>query len=446
MAACAYGAFTECKRDYTKVGCFWEKNTNMDLIVNDRDPTSSAYQGHTLDWGNFGKSIHSLACRCSAKAKAEGYTYFSIRFWAECWAGKNYGEVEAILKDPSKSTNQCANDAFKTCDNNHEGECVGRAKAEYIYTFAQAAEQALDGGWSDYSEWSECSEKCGPGIQTRERTCTNPEPIGAGAPCAGESTETRSCETKKCPIDGGLSSWSSFTTCTRSCGGGAQERVRFCNNPKPQFGGKDCSGKLFETRSCGSAPCPVDGGYTSWSSYGSCSKNCGSGTHTRTRSCTNPSPAHGGKSCVGPASETTACNTNPCPVNGGWSPYGSWSSCIGIGGNRCRMTRRRTCTNPAPQHGGSQCSGSAEQHQDHSCGHSLARSQGGCAWGLLSGHNLATLGSMTVDQCAQKCRERSGCLYALTERTWGWCHLYSSGCSIVWDMSWDVYRVESRKC
>ena len=41
---------------------------------------------------------------------------------------------------------------------------------------------------------------------------------------------------------------------------------------------------------------------------------CGGGSQTRTRTCTYPSPEHGGKDCreLGPASETQECNTDSC--------------------------------------------------------------------------------------------------------------------------------------
>ena len=58
---------------------------------------------------------------------------------------------------------------------------------------------SVDGGWSDYGEWSACSEECGGGEQTRERVCNNPAPAYGGAECQGTSSETQSCNQQPCP-------------------------------------------------------------------------------------------------------------------------------------------------------------------------------------------------------------------------------------------------------
>ena len=68
---------------------------------------------------------------------------------------------------------------------------------EIIITHVSAI--LVDGGYSDFGDWSECSAECDGGTQTRSRTCTNPAPAHGGADCVGDSTETRECNTQACP-------------------------------------------------------------------------------------------------------------------------------------------------------------------------------------------------------------------------------------------------------
>ena len=56
----------------------------------------------------------------------------------------------------------------------------------------------------------------------------------------------------------------------------------------------------------------VNGKWSAWSSFTSCSVTCGSGVGTRVRSCDNPSPMNGGIICPGSASESVDCNPKPC--------------------------------------------------------------------------------------------------------------------------------------
>lgn len=60
----------------------------------------------------------------------------------------------------------------------------------------------------------------------------------------------------KCPIDGGFSNWLPWTDCSVSCGGpGQTARVRTCDNPKPQNNGQNCQGKTMELNTCDNGPC-----------------------------------------------------------------------------------------------------------------------------------------------------------------------------------------------
>jgi len=58
-----------------------------------------------------------------------------------------------------------------------------------------------DGNWGSWTEFSDCNASCGGGNQTRTRECNNPEPSNGGASCPNledDSTETRSCNTQAC--------------------------------------------------------------------------------------------------------------------------------------------------------------------------------------------------------------------------------------------------------
>ena len=57
-------------------------------------------------------------------------------------------------------------------------------------------------------------------------------------------------------VNGGWSDWTNWSECPVSCGGAVKERSRACNSPTPQYGGENCDGDLTETAECGMSPCP----------------------------------------------------------------------------------------------------------------------------------------------------------------------------------------------
>merc|ERR1739848_610977 len=61
-----------------------------------------------------------------------------------------------------------------------------------------------------------------------------------------------------------------------------------------------------------------DGGWTEYGDWSACSAECGGGTQTRTRTCTNPAPAHGGADCEGENEEIQECNTDHCEQTTSW--------------------------------------------------------------------------------------------------------------------------------
>lgn len=57
----------------------------------------------------------------------------------------------------------------------------------------------------------------------------------------------------------------------------------------------------------------VDGNWTGWSEWNSCSDTCGGGLTLRYRNCSNPEPQFGGIDCIGNGTENDSCNTHYCP-------------------------------------------------------------------------------------------------------------------------------------
>ena len=57
----------------------------------------------------------------------------------------------------------------------------------------------------------------------------------------------------------------------------------------------------------------VDGAWSTWEPWESCSTSCGPGTRLRKRKCDNPEPQYGGQPCPGDSSETEDCNDLSCP-------------------------------------------------------------------------------------------------------------------------------------
>ena len=57
----------------------------------------------------------------------------------------------------------------------------------------------------------------------------------------------------------------------------------------------------------------VDGGWSVNDTWSKCTKRCGTGAQTRNRTCTNPAPQHGGAYCSGDAIQVRECNNKTCP-------------------------------------------------------------------------------------------------------------------------------------
>ena len=109
-------------------------------------------------------------------------------------------------------------------------------------------------------------------------------------------------------------SWSGYGACDASCGGGTQTKTWTTTTPSAH-GGTACPNPATQSQECNTQPCPINCGGT-WSDYTPCNETCGGGTQTRTWT-TTTLPAHGGTACPSPTMELEECNTQACLTSAG---------------------------------------------------------------------------------------------------------------------------------
>ncbi|XP_052247579.1 coadhesin-like isoform X2 [Dreissena polymorpha] len=184
--------------------------------------------------------------------------------------------------------------------------------------------------WSEWTSYSSCSVTCGQGFERRYRTCLT----GSGT-CHGPSTEQASCNMGTCPVDGYWGPWSPFTPCSHSCGTGMTIRSRTCSYPIPSAPGAPCHGDSYDRQACNAQSCIIDGQWSSWTDWSRCLVTCGLGTISRDRTCTSPAPSNGGRNCSEMSTETHDCSYGPCAE---WSHWFEGSCSVSCGeGTRERL-------------------------------------------------------------------------------------------------------------
>ncbi|CAD5229665.1 unnamed protein product [Bursaphelenchus okinawaensis] len=196
-------------------------------------------------------------------------------------------------------------------------ECIPPGSAECRGPAAdhQPCENKPCPTWGQWERWSECSKSCGMGERVRRRECLN----GLGDDCLGPHEEHLLCNPQSCPE---WTQWTVWGQCSKSCGDeGTRLRTRKCHYEG--LPATSCEGTAQDQSACQLDPCPHWG---AWSSWTSCSASCGHGQQTRQREC-EPK----GFGCTGGDREIRFCQQAVCPYWDQWSEWATCSVSCGRG-------------------------------------------------------------------------------------------------------------------
>eukprot|EP01002_Notosolenus_urceolatus_P009062 NODE_33_length_3365_cov_20.073884_g25_i0.p1 GENE.NODE_33_length_3365_cov_20.073884_g25_i0~~NODE_33_length_3365_cov_20.073884_g25_i0.p1 ORF type:complete len:1091 (-),score=159.40 NODE_33_length_3365_cov_20.073884_g25_i0:93-3275(-) len=227
--------------------------------------------------------------------------------------------------------------------------------------------------FSEWTTWTTCSKSCGTGSMQRTRYVTA-QATGGGAACptsqSSSLVDSMPCNTQICTEDCVVSEWAEWSPCSEPCGYGVKSHSRTVLQEQQGFG-QSCPA-LSETSPCNAGPCKEECRIGQWEAQGECSAPCGGGIQTFTRVVTCDSCTNTRQEC-GASSETRACNAHPCSRDCQLTTWATWGACSESCGPGFK-TRTRT-VEVYPQGSGLAC---GDLTQSQSC--FLVSCSGGCQY------------------------------------------------------------------
>ena len=252
--------------------------------------------------------------------------------WSECSASCGGGTQHRARECTTPTLNR-----------NGELSCDGSAFED------RKCNQAKCPLWTEWGPWSECTKSCGGGTRMKSRSCPY-KPFQRSSPCGdGQSEVTETCNEDPCQPDPAWTEWNEWSSCSQTCGGGTKNRARSCKVPSSFRRArnldlqedKPCPGPSTMVLFCNLEDCPPETQWGPWGPWSQCTKNCGGGKRKRKRKCNVIERYGQATTCPGDDFEEGICNEGPCIQ---WTEWGPWSSCSATCGQGVKQ-RYRKCKN-----------------------------------------------------------------------------------------------------
>lgn len=205
-----------------------------------------------------------------------------------------------------------------------------------------------------WSSWSDCSKTCGGGQMYRKRSLLTPNTKGGYCNFAvlsqAEPCGMDACREETDPSDCKFEHWGTWSNCDAPCGKGTRERFRKIAVYATGMG-RGCEGATQELSTCQLQDCEViDCRWSEWYEWSVCSASCDGGTKRRERNVAI-APQNGGSLCVAfDKSEIAPCNTLSCEeacLNGEWADWSSWTTCSATCDVAYKSRRRDVAVQPS---------------------------------------------------------------------------------------------------
>ena len=226
------------------------------------------------------------------------------------------------LKEKGTCSKKCGGgtrlDTYGKKDKYTGVQCSGTAKKQETCNTMECCSKT-DKEPQSWVGWSTCSASCGGGSQSRSRTVIYKSAYDSSIECKRETeNETQSCNTMGCcsKTNKEPQAWSGWSTCSKSCGGGTQSHSRTVIYKSAYNSNIECDRKTeTENQSCNTMGCcsKTTASPGAWSGWSACSKTCGSGSQSQTRTVVYKSAYDSNIECDRKTeSQSQSCNTQSC--------------------------------------------------------------------------------------------------------------------------------------